>query len=142
MKNALASFVVGFIFAIGLGVSGMTDPKKVQGFLDLFHQFNPALIFVMMGAIGVHAILYKLVRTRKSPMLDDHWHVPTKKEITPALIIGSLMFGFGWALAGMCPGPAVVNLASFQPKVLVFVISMFIGMLAMRQIENKFKFNK
>lgn len=142
MKNSLASFTVGFIFAIGLGISGMTQPQKVVGFLDLFGNWDPSLIFVMVGAILVHFVTYRIVRKRESPLLSTQWHVPTKKEITPALVTGSLMFGVGWGLGGFCPGPAVTSLASFEIKPLVFVISMLIGMLLFKKLDQKLKIQK
>lgn len=142
MKNSLASFVVGFIFSLGLGLSGMTQPQKVVGFLDLFGQWDPSLIFVMVGAILVHLITYKLIRRRSSPLLSPQWHVPTKKEITPALIIGSFIFGVGWALAGFCPGPAVTSLASLAITPFVFVLSLLGGMFLFNIADKKINFQK
>jgi uncharacterized protein len=142
MKNGLAALVVGFIFAIGLGISGMTKPQKVFGFLDIFGNWDPSLIFVMVGGIVVHFLTYKLIRKRKSPLLSAGWHVPTKKELTPSLITGSLLFGIGWGLGGFCPGPAVTSLASFELKPFVFVISMLLGMFLFRLLDSKLKFKK
>ena len=142
MKNGLAALVVGFIFAIGLGISGMTQPQKVVGFLDLFGNWDPSLIFVMAGAIIVHFATYNLIRKRKSPVLSTDWHVPNKKEITPALVIGSVLFGIGWGLGGFCPGPAVVSLASFEVKPFIFVISMLVGMFLFRLLDKKMKIRK
>jgi uncharacterized protein len=142
MKNGLAALVVGFVFAIGLGISGMTQPQKVVGFLDLFGNWDPSLIFVMVGGIIVHFLTYKLIRKRKSPLLSTDWHVPTKKEITPALIIGSLLFGIGWGLGGFCPGPAVTSLASFESKPLIFVLSMLAGMFLFRLVDKKMNIKK
>lgn len=142
MKNALAALAVGVVFAIGLGLSGMTQPQKVIGFLDLFGNWDPSLIFVMMGAIAVHFITYKLIRKRSSPLLSADWHVPTKKEITPALLTGSFLFGVGWALAGFCPGPALTSLASFGSKPAVFVVSMLVGMYLFRLVDKKLKLNR
>lgn len=142
MKNALSALAVGFIFALGLGLSGMTQPQKVIGFLDLFGNWDPSLIFVMAGAIVVHFVTYKLIRRRKSPLLSTQWHVPTKKEITPALIIGAFIFGVGWALGGFCPGPAITSLASFDKTPFVFVISMLVGMFLFRQIDKKLNLQK
>ncbi len=136
-KNNLASFIVGFIFAIGLGVSGMTQPTKVIGFLDVFGNWDPSLIFVMMGAISVHFVLFKIIIKRKSPLLDSQWHIPNQKEITPALIIGAFLFGIGWGLGGFCPGPAITSLASFTISPFIFVISMIAGMFLFRFV-NKF----
>lgn len=142
MKNGMAALVVGFVFAIGLGVSGMTQPQKVVGFLDLFGKWDPSLIFVMVGGIIVHFATYKLIRKRKSPLLSAHWHVPTKKEITPALVTGALLFGIGWGLGGFCPGPAVTSLASFEAKPFVFVLSMLAGMFLFRLVDKKLSIKK
>jgi hypothetical protein len=142
MKNGLAAFAVGFIFAIGLGISGMVQPQKVVGFLDLFGQWDPSLIFVMIGGIVVHFVTYKIIRRRKSPLFSTNWHVPTKKDITPALVTGSLLFGIGWGLAGYCPGPALTSLASFEMKPLIFVISMLVGMFLFRLLDKKLKIQK
>ena len=142
MKKSMSSFIVGFVFAIGLGVSGMTQPQKVVGFLDLFGSFDPSLMFVMAGAIFVHFITYKLIRKKDSPLLHPEWLVPTKNDITPALIIGSFIFGVGWALGGLCPGPALTSLASFEPRVLIFIGSMLAGMLVFKWIDSILKFQK
>nr|BFD62408.1 YeeE/YedE thiosulfate transporter family protein [Bdellovibrio sp. HM001] len=142
MKNALAALVVGFVFAIGLGVSGMTQPQKVVGFLDLFGNWDPSLVFVMAGAIAVHFVTYRLIRRRPTPLLDTKWHVPTKTELTPALMVGAVLFGAGWGLAGFCPGPAVTSLASFEPRVFYFVISMLVGMYLFRLVDKKLKLQK
>ena len=142
MKNALASLVVGIMFALGLGLSGMTQPQKVIGFLDLFGNWDPSLIFVMIGAIAVHFVTYKLIRLRTTPLLSAEWHVPNKKDITPALIIGSFLFGSGWALAGFCPGPAVTALASFEFRPFIFVFSMIIGMFLFRALDKKLQIKK
>jgi uncharacterized membrane protein YedE/YeeE len=142
MKNGLAALVVGFVFAIGLGISGMTQPQKVVGFLDLFGNWDPSLIFVMVGGIIVHFATYRLIRKRKSPLLSTDWHVPTKKEITPALVAGSLLFGIGWGLGGFCPGPAITSLASFESRPFIFVISMLVGMFLFRLVDKKLNFKK
>lgn len=142
MKNALAALVVGFIFAIGLGISGMTQPQKVVGFLDLFGQWDPSLIFVMVGAIAVHFVTYRLIRKRNSPLFSTQWFVPTKRDITPALVIGAILFGIGWGLGGYCPGPAVTSLASFTLQPLIFVGSMLMGMLAFKGFDKILKLQR
>lgn len=142
MKNSIAALVVGFIFAIGLTLSGMTQPQKVIGFLDLFGQWDPSLLFVMVGAILVHFVTYKLIRKKSSPLFGSQWHVPTKKEMTPALVLGSFIFGVGWALGGFCPGPAVTSLASFDLVPFVFVSSLLLGMLLFKLIDKKLKIQK
>lgn len=142
MITLLTSLVVGFIFAIGLGVSGMTQPQKVVGFLDLFGTWDPSLIFVMAGAIAVHFVTYKLIRKRKSPLFAADWQVPAKKDITPALVIGATLFGVGWGLAGYCPGPAITSLASFEQRPFIFVASMLVGMILFKQLDKMFKFKR
>jgi uncharacterized membrane protein YedE/YeeE len=142
MKNGLAALVVGFIFSLGLGLSGMTQPQKVVGFLDLFGNWDPSLMFVMVGAIGVHLVSYRLIRRRNSPLLSMTWHVPDRKDITPALLLGAVIFGIGWGLAGFCPGPAVTSLASLSVKPLVFVASMIGGMLIFRAVDSRLNLQK
>jgi len=142
MKSGLTSLVVGFLFAIGLGISGMIQPQKVVGFLDVFGNWDPSLLFVMVGAISVHFVAYKIIRTRKTPLFSSVWQVPTKKEITPALVIGSIIFGIGWGLGGYCPGPAVTSLASFQLRPVIFVFSMLVGMFIFRLVDQKFQIKK
>lgn len=142
LNTALVALVVGFIFAIGLGISGMTKPTKVVGFLDLFGKWDPSLIFVMLGAIAVHFVTYRIIRKRASPLLVPNWQVPTKTELTPALVLGALLFGAGWGLAGFCPGPAVTSLASLQAKPVVFVVSMLVGMFIFKLVDKKLKIQK
>ncbi len=143
-KNGIAALAVGFIFALGLGLSGMTRPQKVIGFLDVFGNWDPSLIFVMAGAIVVHFVTYKKIRKRASPLFSGDWHVPTKRELTPALILGSFLFGVGWALGGFCPGPAVTSLASasLDPTPVIFVLSMLVGMVLFKFVDSKIKFRK
>lgn len=142
MKKTIIAFVVGFIFALGLGLSGMTNPNKVVGFLDLFGSFDPSLIFVMIGAIVVHFITYRIIRKRSSPVFEKEWLVPTKKDITPALILGSFIFGVGWALGGYCPGPALTSLSSFQTQPFIFIASMAVGMILFKFIDKQVAFKK
>lgn len=132
MKNNIAAFIVGIIFALGLGISGMTRPEKVIGFLNIFGDWDASLAFVMAGAIAVHTVAYRLIRRRSSPLFSKEFLIPTSKELTPSLIVGAFVFGVGWALAGYCPGPAITSLASFQFRPLVFVVSMLFGMTSFR----------
>lgn len=133
-KQNAVSFAVGFIFAIGLAISGMTQPQKVISFLNPW-SWDPSLLFVMFGAIGVHLISYPLIRRRPSPLLDTQWHVPTRKDITARLVLGSALFGIGWGLAGFCPGPALTSLATGDLRVLAFVGAMIVGMLIFKRTE-------
>lgn len=142
MKHSILSLVVGFLFSLGLGVSGMTEPQRVIGFLDIFGSWDPSLLFVMFGAIGVHLITYRIIRKRHSPLILKEWHVPTKKDLTPSLVIGSSFFGMGWGLAGLCPGPALVSLASFEIRPVVFILSMLVGMFIFQVLNRKFQFKR
>lgn len=128
MKQNSVALIVGFIFAIGLGISGMTQPTKVLGFLNAY-DWDPTLLLVMAGAVLIHLPLYRLVRKRQTPLLSTQWHIPTKKEVTPQLLLGSAIFGIGWGLAGYCPGPALTSLASGDTRPIVFVAAMLVGML-------------
>lgn len=141
MKQSVASFVVGFIFALGLGIAGMTQPQKIIGFLDIAN-WDPSLMLVMVGAVGVHAIAYIFISRRKVPLLDKQFHLPKRNEITGSLVAGSIIFGVGWGLAGFCPGPALVSLASGQLSVVVFVIMMILGMLLVRGVERVLPLSK
>jgi hypothetical protein len=138
----LSPLIVGFLFALGLGISGMTHPEKVIGFLDFFGKWDPSLAFVMLGAVLFHFITYQIIRKRSKPLLDSQWHVPTKKKITPALIIGSALFGIGWGISGFCPGPAITSLASFELRPYLFVISMLAGMYLFKKINSKMHIQK
>lgn len=139
-QNAV-SFAVGFIFSIGLAVSGMTQPQKIVGFLDPW-EWDPSLLFVMMGAVGVHAITYPIVRRRKSPLLDSTWHVPKRKDVTVRLILGSAIFGVGWGLGGFCPGPAVTSLPSGNLRAVIFVATMILGMILFKKTESSLKWRE
>lgn len=133
-KQNAVSFIVGFLFAIGLAISGMTQPKKIIDFLNPW-DWDPSLLFVMLGAVGIHLISYPLVKQRPSPLLDTKWHIPTRKDVTPRLILGSALFGIGWGLAGFCPGPALTSLASGDVRSALFVGTMIFGMLLFRKTE-------
>lgn len=128
MRLSLGTFFVGVLFALGLGLGGMTQPIKVVGFLDVFGNWDPSLLFVMVGAVGTHFVLYRLIRKRTTPLLTHEWHIPQKTELSRDLIVGSFIFGVGWALAGYCPGPAMTSLATLKIKTLLFVVSMLAGM--------------
>ena len=124
----LSEFFVGLLFGCGLLLSGMTDPGKVIGFLDLAGNWDPSLAFVMGGAILVGFFAFAIARKRTTSFLGGALHLPTSKDIDKRLVIGGLLFGAGWGLAGFCPGPAIVSMAAGQPKALLFVIAMVAGM--------------
>jgi|SRR5690554_4273594 len=135
--RALVAFVVGLIFAIGLGVSGMTQTHVVKGFLDIFGNWNYNLMGVMGGAIMVHAIAFRLMMKRSSPVLDTKFFVPTRKDIDGRLLLGAILFGLGWGWAGICPGPGIVSLVSGQMEFVLFVGSMLVGMKLFQLIDKK-----
>ena len=130
MATILAGLVTGLVFGIGLVVSGMTQPAKVLGFLDIFGAWDPTLVFVMAGALLVASPGYFLARRRTQPLVAPNFHWPTRADIDMPVVAGSALFGIGWGLVGLCPGPAIANLATLMPQVVVFVASMGVGMLA------------
>lgn len=136
--QVVSSFFVGLIFALGLALSGMTQPQKVIGFLDILGGWDPSLAFVMLGAIPVHYISHFLLKGRKSPLFDIQFHLPTRKDINPSLIIGSALFGIGWGIGGFCPGPGLTALGSGTKEALIFVASMTVGMLLYRVYQRLF----
>lgn len=133
----LTEFIVGLVFGLGLLLSGMTDPGKVLGFLDLFGQWDPSLAFVMGGAILIGFFAFALAKNRTSHFLGGALSLPKSNVIDKRLVIGSLLFGAGWGLAGFCPGPALVAMATGQEKVLIFVAAMVVGMLGFEFAERK-----
>ena len=130
--RALSSLICGFVFGWGLYLSGMTRPEKVLGFLDILAipsgQWDPSLAVVMASALTVTAIGYALTR-RRAPVFEAQKQWPTQSVIDRPLVVGSILFGAGWGLAGLCPGPAIVNLATLSSPVIVFIVAMAIGML-------------
>ncbi len=131
--TALASFVCAYIFGLGLFISGMIRPAKVLGFLDIFGipsgTWDPSLAVVMAAGLAVTGIGYALAR-RRPPLFDKQGRWPTATAIDRPLLLGAALFGIGWGLVGLCPGPAIANLATLSPGVIVFVIAMALGMLA------------
>ena len=137
MIRRLTEFVVGLIFGIGLIISGMTNPAKVIGFLDLAGLWDPSLAFVMGGAIFVGVVAFAFAKRRAVSFFGDALHWPTSSAIDRRLIIGSLIFGAGWGLAGFCPGPALVSFSAGVPKAIAFVAAMLVGMALFEVIERK-----
>ena len=124
----LSSLLAGLVFGLGLILSGMANPAKVIGFLDLAGHWDPSLAFVMAGAIAVGAIAFAVARTRTTSLLDAPMKLPTDQRIDRRLLVGGLMFGVGWGIAGFCPGPALVALGMGHGKAVVFVGAMLAGM--------------
>jgi uncharacterized membrane protein YedE/YeeE len=124
----IAEFAVGLLFGLGLILAGMTDPGKVQGFLDLAGAWDPSLAFVMAGAIAVGALAFALARRRTQAFLGGAMHLPRGGPVDRRLLVGSLVFGVGWGLAGFCPGPALVALGAGHWQALVFTLAMVAGM--------------
>jgi uncharacterized membrane protein YedE/YeeE len=133
----LASFLSGLVFGIGLLLSGMVDPVKVQGFLDLAGPWDPSLAFVMAGAIAVGLVAFTLARGRTASVLGAEMRLPTARDVDRRLIGGSLVFGIGWGLAGVCPGPGLVALGMGQGKAVIFVAAMLAGMAAFEGFERR-----
>ena len=136
MKNSLGAFIAGLVFGIGLIVSGMFDPAKVQGFLDLAGKWDPSLAFVMAGAIAVGFFAFRIAGKRATAILGGTMQIPTRNDIDTPLVLGSVVFGIGWGLGGFCPGPALVSLGSGRTEAWAFVLSMVAGMAFYEVIES------
>lgn len=129
-------FLAGLLFGIGLIVAGMTDPAKIKGFLDLAGAWDPSLALVMGGAVGVGLIGFRVARGRRTALLGGPMRMPARSDVDRRLVLGSLVFGAGWGLGGLCPGPALASLATGSGKVAVFVLSMLAGMAVFAIIER------
>lgn len=135
--HRITEFFVGLLFGLGLLLSGMTDPGKVLGFLDLFGTWDPSLAFVMGGAIAVGFFAFALARKRTTNFLGGALHLPKATQIDRRLVLGGLNFGAGWGLAGFCPGPGIVSMASGEVKAAVFVAAMVVGMAVYEWAERR-----
>ena len=131
-----SEFVVGLMFGVGLMASGMTDPGKVIGFLDLFGAWDPSLALVMGGAVVVGFFAFALAKKRTTTFLGGALRFPTSTQMDKPLVIGSLLFGAGWGLGGFCPGPALVSMADGQSKAMLFVGAMLVGMLGFELMDR------
>ena len=123
----LVSLFCGIIFGIGLVISQMINPAKVLGFLNLFGEWDPSLAFVMIGALIISSPLFHLFKNKEKPIFSSSFSISNKKEIDKELIFGSILFGAGWGLVGLCPGPAITSIALLNVSSAIFVVSMFIG---------------
>lgn len=135
LAKAIFVLAAGMLFAFGLVLGGMTQPSKVIGFLDITGDWDPALMFVMVGAIGAYLPLHKLVLRRERPLFAPGFSVPTRRDLDLRLITGAALFGVGWGLAGFCPGPGITSLAARTVEPLVFVLSMLVGMAGLHAVD-------
>ncbi|KNZ32147.1 MAG: hypothetical protein AD742_13645 [Methylibium sp. NZG] len=135
--NVFTALLAGLVFGFGLIVSGMAAPAKVLGFLDLAGAWDPSLAFVMVGAIGVGVVAFFVAGKRSTSLLGEPMRLPTARPIDRRLVVGSVMFGVGWGVAGFCPGPALVALGMGQGKALVFVGAMLAGMALFEWAEQR-----
>ncbi len=132
-----ASLLAGLVFGLGLIVSGMANPAKVLGFLDLAGAWDPSLAFVMAGAIAVGMAAFMLARRRTVSLLGAEMRLPSSRHIDRRLVAGSLLFGIGWGVAGLCPGPGLVALGMGEVKALLFVAAMLVGMSVFELLERR-----
>ena len=137
MRVPFSSLVSGTLFGAGLALGGMTDPARVRGFLDIFGNWDPTLAFVMGGALAVMAVAWRLAGRMTGPMFDEKFHFPNTSDLTPKLVGGSALFGIGWGIAGLCPGPGIAALVIEPGAAAIFVAAMLAGMAAMRLVERK-----
>lgn len=132
----VAALLAGLIFGAGIALSGMINPDKVLNFFDLAGQWDPSLAFVMAGALAVTLIGYRLVLRQTRPLFDLRFHLPTRRDLDPALIGGAALFGIGWGIAGFCPGGAIPALGLAQPDAVLFVVAMVCGIALARRLRR------
>ncbi|QIG54556.1 YeeE/YedE family protein [Altererythrobacter sp. BO-6] len=136
ISRILPPLVSGTLFGAGLTLGGMTDPARVRGFLDLFGAWDPTLAFVMGGAVIVMAIAWRFVPRMAHPLFAEKFALPTRTDLTPRLVGGSALFGIGWGIAGLCPGPGVAALVIEPFSAAIFVVAMLAGMGLVRLVEG------
>jgi uncharacterized membrane protein YedE/YeeE len=141
MNNKTASLIVsllaGMLFGLGLVISGMTNPEKVVGFLDIAGAWDASLLFVLGGAVGVTVLTFHFITRRKAPLLTDRFHFSQLKKIDSKLLVGSLLFGIGWGVSGYCPGPAIAALAEPNWETWVFLPSMVLGLIVQQVVSRR-----
>lgn len=130
MMAKLMPLLVGLLFGLGLHISGMTNPERVLGFLDVAGIWDPTLAFVMGGALLITFPAFMLTQKGQKPWFDSRFYLPTLTRVDRPLLEGAVMFGLGWGLVGLCPGPALANLVTLRGDILLFVAAMVVGMLA------------
>lgn len=131
-RIAGAALAAGALFGLGLAMSGMTDPTRVLGFLDIFGDFDPALLFVLGGAVMTTALLFRFVLRRQAPVWAEVFQIPAPRPVDKPLLMGSALFGIGWGIAGYCPGPALAGLGVLSEEALWFVPALIAGMVLHR----------
>ena len=136
MIPRIATLLAGLVLGLGLVISGMTDPAKVKGFLDVGGRWDASLALVMVGAIGVHAVLLRRSLRRPKPLFASTFDAPRRTAIDGRLVLGAAIFGVGWGLGGVCPGPGIVDAASGSAYAAVFTVAMALGAVAMRRRET------
>ena len=134
--NKLVSLITGIIFGIGLVISEMINPEKVLGFLDIFGNWDPSLAFVMLGALIVSSPMFHLLKKRKKPIFANEFNYSNNKNLNKGLIYGSVLFGAGWGLAGLCPGPAISSISFLSLNSMIFVLFMFVGFFIANRIQQ------
>lgn len=135
--SRISAFLAGLLFGVGLLLAGMADPTKVLAFLDLAGAWDPSLALVMVGAIAAAALPFTLARKRARSWLGLPMQLPTRRDLDRRLVLGSLLFGIGWGLAGICPGPAVAVLLTGHWQAVVFVLSLLAGMVVFEWLERR-----
>ena len=135
MYSKIFSFISGLIFGIGLTVAGMVNPAKVIAFLNILGNWDPSLVFVMVGAIIFSAPFFYILKNKKKPLFNSSFQIPSRTNIDRNLIIGSSLFGVGWGMVGLCPGPAVSSIVFLQPLSILFVIALISGFYLCRYIN-------
>ena len=136
-RLTLSAFLAGLLFGLGLLLSGMGNPAKVLGFLDIAGIWDPSLALVMVGAILIGLIVFRVAGQRQNSLLNEPMRIPTRRDMDLRLVLGSLGFGIGWGLAGFCPGPAVMAVGAGESKAIVFVLAMLVGMAVFELIEHQ-----
>ncbi len=136
MPQIIVALFAGTLFGIGLTVSQMINPEKVLSFLDFFGDWDPSLALVMLGAVGVSAVAFRLALKRPRPVLAAAFQVPSRSDVDGRLIAGGVIFGLGWGLVGWCPGPAIASLALAHAESFIFVAAMIAGMLIYRLLPT------
>lgn len=133
----LAALLIGMVFGAGIAIAGMANPAKILNFFDIAGDWDPSLAFVMGGALSVALIGYRFVLKRPGPVFDSRFHLPTRRDIDPALIGGSALFGIGWGIGGFCPGGSIPAIGLGKPQAMLFVLAMLAGIWLARSLRRR-----